>query len=81
MSLQKHNAHKLTVKRARGSSNNRHESNKIRGTLTIISTVFTYFVQQQHNLAAYLCQSRIGIVEAAVKHRIRATPSKFMRDA
>jgi hypothetical protein len=35
--------HTLTVKAARGSSNIRHERNRIRGTVTIISTVFTSF--------------------------------------
>ena len=43
MSLQKQNAHILTVKAARGGSNSRHERNRVRGTVIISSTVFAYF--------------------------------------
>jgi hypothetical protein len=41
MSMQKQ---KLTVKAARGASNSRHERNRIRGTVIIISTEFAYCV-------------------------------------
>ena len=47
MILQKENEHKLTVKVTRGDINNRNERNRIRRTVIIISTGFTYFFQEQ----------------------------------
>jgi hypothetical protein len=49
MSLQKEKAHKLTVKAARkltvkAAINGRHERNRVRVTVIIISTVVTYLV-------------------------------------
>ena len=44
MSLQKENSHKLTVEAARGTSNSRHERNRVRGMARIINTVVTYLV-------------------------------------
>ncbi len=44
MSLHKQNAHTLTVKAASGASNGRHERDRLRVTVTIISTVVTYLV-------------------------------------
>jgi hypothetical protein len=49
MSLQKEKAHKLTVNAARkltvkAAINGRHERNRVRVTVIIISTVVTYLV-------------------------------------
>ncbi len=44
MNLQKQNAHKLTVKATRSDRNGRHERNRVRGTVLIISKVVTYLV-------------------------------------
>jgi hypothetical protein len=38
MILEKQNAHKFTVKAARGPNSSRHERNRIRGTVIIMST-------------------------------------------
>jgi hypothetical protein len=45
MNLQKQNAHKLTVKATRSDRNGRHERNRVRGTVLIISKVVTYLVR------------------------------------
>jgi hypothetical protein len=67
------------VKVARGGSNSRQERNRIRGTVIIISTVFTYLFSS--SVILLINVSRKGIVEVAVKHRITGTPPTFVRDA
>ena len=60
MSLQILNAHKLTVEAVRGASNNRHERNRVRGTVIVISTVVTYLVSSSFILwTIYVIRSRV----------------------
>ena len=59
MSMQKQ---KLTVKAARGASNSRHERNRIRGTVIIISTEFAYCVSSSlFERLIYVCSLREGV--------------------
>jgi hypothetical protein len=63
MSMQKQ---KLTVKAARGASNSRHERNRIRGTVIIISTVFAYCVSSSL-FERLIYVSRNRVVQVLIK--------------
>jgi hypothetical protein len=82
MNLQKLYSHKLTAKAVRGASNSRHERNRVKGTVIIISRGSHVFYQQQVHLATYLCQKEVDtfhvrrkwIVETAIKKMVGSTP-------
>ena len=51
MSREKQNARKFTVKVTRGSMKGRHEINRVKGTVSINSTVVTYLVIREASLS------------------------------
>ena len=70
MSLQNQNAHKLTEKSARGTSNDKHESNRVRGTVITMSTVVTYLVSSRFNYRL-IHVSRSKVVQVPIKGGVR----------
>jgi hypothetical protein len=78
MILQNQNTHKLRVKTVRGAKNDRHERNRVRGTVIIINTVVTYLVSSS------FIQRLIYVIRRRVlpsKGGVRTTPETLVCQA
>ena len=67
------------MKTARGGSHSKHERNRMRGTVFVISTIFTNFVSRSV-IQGLIDVSRIRIVKVSIQDRIRGTPVPLVRD-
>ena len=64
----------------RGASNNRHERNRVRGTVIVISTVVTYLFTTSFMLwPIYVIRSRV--MQMSIRKKVRATPPTLVGDA